>query len=140
MVKSKFEKDLDEELAEMKANHEPIMIAVTEIDMKDEYKHVRHIRFPLDDGKWPICYRSRTSYNAFANSTKERCYKPNKKNAETLFHCQREADFQISHDCWKSSLEKYDKEYKDPEFIDVDNIWEFYKLIGYDYKKKKYKI
>jgi hypothetical protein len=36
MVKSKFEKDLDEELAEMKANPEPIMIALFQIDMEHE--------------------------------------------------------------------------------------------------------
>lgn len=102
----------------------PLMIVASEVDLRNGGKHLRYIRFPLDDGKYPICYRSRVSYNAFAYSVKGRCYKPNKKNAEFLYHCDHEEE--------KTWMDE------SVPIIDVENVWEFYKLIGYDYKKKKY--
>jgi hypothetical protein len=102
----------------------PVMIIATEVDMTDGCKHLRYIRFPLDDGKTPICYRSRVSYNAFAYSVKGRNYNPNFKNARILWACDHE-----DQKTWMDS---------DIPIIDVKNVWEFYKLIGYDYKTKKY--
>lgn len=105
-------------------NHKPLMIVASEIDLKDGCKHLRYIRFPLDDGKYPICYRSRVSYNSFAHGMKGRNYCPNQKNAKLLYHCDHEEM----------------KTWMDPNvaIIDVQNLWEFYKLIGYNYKTKKY--
>jgi hypothetical protein len=132
--------EVDEQIAEMKANHVPIMIIATEIDMKDDNKPRRYFRFPLDDGKWPMCYRSRMSHSAFAHSVKGRCYKPSKKNAEILYHNQHEDEFQWSQDNWKEACERNNIKYEKPELIEAENLWEFYKLIGYNYKKKKYDI
>lgn len=103
--------------------NKPIIVFVTEIDLKNRYKPIRYIRFPLDDGKHPMCYRSRTSYSSFACGLKQRNYSPNKKHAKLFYYCQIEAE--------TSSF------YEIP-IIDVNNIWDFYKLIGYNYKTKKY--
>lgn len=109
--------------------NKPIIIFATEIDLRNDLEFpfgnpVRYIKFPLDDGKYPICYRSRTSYNSFAHGSKDRNYSPNKKQAKFLYCCRHEEEIR--------------EFYKIP-IVDVKNIWDFYNLIGYDYKNKKYK-
>lgn len=98
-----------------------IFIIVTELDLTDGCKHLQYIRYPLDDGKTPICYRSRVSHNAFFNSVKGR----NRNGTSRLFTCRHEDEPSFHED---GAAEK----------VEVENIWSFYKLIGYDYKTKKF--
>ena len=85
--------------------------------------HRTYYRFDLDDGK-NFCYRTRMSFNAFFHSIKDR----NVSNG-FLYHTDR-----------KDSIEKIAKIFDDypVNWIDCKNIWEFYQIIGYDYKTKKY--
>ena len=96
-------------------------IVVTVIDLKT-FEHLLYIRFPLDAGK-NFCYRSRMSYNAFTG-VKGRCY----KRKETLYHCKHEYEM-------VGFLGKIDESLP---MVTANSIWEFYKLVGYDYKKKKW--
>lgn len=109
----------------------------TEIDMRSGCKHLRYIRFHLDDNK-NFCYRSRTSINAFAHSMKQRNYYPNVKNAELLYHLQQWDDLVASNELLKKALGGKETFFDKVPVIDVKNIWEFYELVGYDYKKQKW--
>jgi hypothetical protein len=101
------------------------MRIITEIDLSNGCKHTRYFRFPLDGGK-EFCYRSRTSYNAFFNGMKKRNYT---KPRHYLYAGKDEEEFEIN---------KRMRLIENPEFIDVSSIWEFYKLIGFDYKNNKW--
>ena len=109
------------------------MIVATETDLKDD-KILRRIRFPLDGNKDSCCYRSRVSYEAFAHSLKRRCYKPSYKKAEFQYYCCQESDLPS----WvKNPPPEWGTEPDD--FIDVPDLWSFYNLVGYNYKKKNWK-
>jgi len=105
-------------------------IIVTEVLLKEGHRHNRVFRFPVDPkgGKTdtlgnPFDYRARVSTNCFFFSTNKRNY----KRDEVLYHSAWEED----HKLLRFSTHAID-------YIDVDSIWDFYTLIGYDYKKKKY--
>lgn len=98
-----------------------IEIIATEINLKT-YDHVRYIEFDLDDGR-AFCYRSRVSYNAFRASAKRRHY-----NGDVMYFCEHAT----------SPVLKYEIQHTPAPTVKVANLWEFYKLIGYDYKTKKY--
>lgn len=73
------------------------------------------------DGNESCNYRSRTSINCFFYGKHHR-----NKTKDFLYHGE-------------SLREAIDVRGFDPEGVaEVDSIWEFYKIIGYDYKKKKY--
>lgn len=97
-----------------------IEILATEIDLKNGCKHRRYIIFPLDGGK-DFCYRSRISYDYFAHGRKRR----NWKRDELLYACDHHDGFRRMDD-------------PDAEVVHVDSVWDFYKTIGYDYKKQKW--
>ena len=98
---------------------EPLMILCMQID-RHTNEHVRYITFDLDDGKPILCYRSRVSYSAFAHSLKRRnC---SKKHLYVCDHARDRARFMQ----------------KNVPMIEVPNLWDFYKLIGYDYKRKRF--
>lgn len=108
---------------------------VTEIDLVDQYKHLRYFRFPVDpNGSFD--YKSRTAINAFAHSTKQRNYKPNFKEATFLYHFQDEVSWQITKDCLIKSL-GFDPR-ADKEIIECASIFEFFKIVGYNNKTKKW--
>lgn len=95
----------------------------------------RYITFDLDDSKI-MCYRSRVSYNAFFHSMSDRNKTPN-----YLYIAKTEKEHQIDIEVWDSMMETYPDLtdiYRTVPVTDVKNIWEFYKLIGYDYKAKKW--
>lgn len=101
-----------------------LTICATEIDY-NTYEHTGYIMFPLDGDK-EFCYRSRTSYNAFSSSSRKK--RRNRNKDKFIYYCQRFEDrakhMIITND---SAPIKH-----------VNNIWEFYEFIGYDYKNNKW--
>lgn len=99
-------------------------------------KHNRYIRFDLDDGKG-FCYRSRVSSGAFFHHFK----KPRNRSDKFLYSSQHLDEFQHYLESWARMKEKHPDLpdiYSSVPVVDVKNIWEFYELIGYDYKTKKW--
>jgi len=76
----------------------------------------------------PDFYRQTTSLNAFFYSTKGRNVSPD----GVLYNCELWSDFESRQE----SLRKHGMEYEVTETF--DSIWDFYKFIGYDYRRKKY--
>ena len=112
-----------------------IYVHVTEIDRSNS-KHNRYIRFDLDDSK-DFCYRSRVSYSAFFHSYKRMRNHTNK----FLYISKQVYEFQIDVDTWDYMMKKNPNLpdiYSSVPVVTVKNLWEFYKLIGYDYKTKKW--
>jgi hypothetical protein len=111
-----------------------MMILVTEIGMPG-CSHLRYIRFPVDGDK-DFDYRMRTTFNAFFHGAKQRNYKPTVKKVTRLYHQQdwetkvRDNDL-LKEMTGKDMLEKFG-------VTDVANIKEFFALIGYDNKTKKW--
>ena len=90
----------------------------------------------MDGGK-NFCYRGRTSYDAFASPSKNRSYN---KEAKLGYHCKRLQDFKQEMRIWKRlqiSNPEVPDIYDVPR-IKVNSLWDFYKEIGYDYKKKRF--
>ena len=88
--------------------------------------------FDLDDGK-SFCYRSRTSSNSFFHGRHRRNWKPNPVKPQFLYI--------------KKHIDEFNEEKEIKRGIGVEevgtthylkNIWEFYKMIGWDYKNKKW--
>ena len=101
----------------------PLYIIAKEISLVT-YEHLRYIRFDLDTGKG-FCYRSRVSYDYFAHGLKNR----NKKPGKLMYICEHEDE-----------LKGFGRIDPAIPLIDVPNLWEFYKFIGYDYKKQKWSL
>lgn len=87
---------------------------IVELDQKD-YRHVRYFEINID-GEKDFNYTARVSLNAFFNVDYER-----NENKEFLY----------------VQLPKFNFENGVPVIL-VDSLWEFYNLIGYNYKTKKY--
>ena len=110
---------------------------VVEIDRSNLFKHNRYIHFDLDDGK-DFCYRSRVSHTAFFSNYKR---KARNLSDKYLYHSKHLEEFQIDLDVWAKMMKEHPDLtdiYSSVPVITVKNIWEFYKLIGYDYKTKKW--
>lgn len=101
-----------------------IKIVCTIVDLRTPaYKRLGYIRFDLDDGK-DFCYRSRVSYEYFAQGRKIR----NRRPREFQYSCKTETEMTEYFITMDPAL----------PVIDVLNIWEFYKTINYDYKRQKW--
>jgi hypothetical protein len=87
--------------------------------------------FDLDDGK-SFCYRCRTSFNTYFHSVK----KYNCKSNGYLYYTKQDIEYDIELASWSKALGF--NPHENIQIIELKNIWEFYKLIGYDYKTKKY--
>jgi len=116
-------------------------LIVTEVNLNPPYEHRRVFRVPIDgegcyktSEGYTFDFRSRRSINAFFHSKKKRNY----KNKEILYHSCREDEHIISENIWRETYRKNNIPRKEITYIDVDSIWDFYTLIGYDYKNKKY--
>lgn len=116
-------------------------IIVKEVFLKEGCRHGRVFRVPIDGvGSYTSAegyrfdYRGRGSINAFFHSLKKRNYKKD----EVLYHSEREDEHIIGQDIWRETHRKHNMPHTEITYIDVDSIWDFYTLIGYDYKKKKY--
>jgi hypothetical protein len=112
------------------------MRLITEIDCTSANRgHLRYIRFPLDGGK-DFCYRSRGSINAFAHSPKGRNWRPNMRKPERLYHLQ---DWDEHVFRTNLIIEMTGRNpFENIPLIDVPDIWSAYKVIGWDWKAKKY--
>jgi len=110
----------------------------TELDINKCSNHIRYIQIDIDGGK-SFCYRGRVSFNAFAHGSKHRNY-----NAKKGFHYYFQSldTFLIYHNSTRNFFNNVlGKEYcQDIPILTVSSLWEFYKLVGYDYKKKKWLI
>lgn len=101
---------------------------VTEID-RSTSKHTKLYVFDVDDGK-NICYRSRVSSNAFFHSTKQRNW-----GKSFIYVEKHKEEFDIN---LESTMRVFGENiYKDCT-VNLNNLWEFYNAIGYNYKQKKY--
>lgn len=116
-----------------------IMIVASEIKRGGSIP--RRFVFDIDDGKG-FCYRSRTSSNAFFHSLKQRNWRGGKElnNYDVLYHSQSLQDFQWHVEHFRSALAQVDKPLPEgyDTLIELPNLWEFYKAIGWDYKTKKW--
>lgn len=66
-------------------------------------------------------------------------YTPEITGSFILYHVECETEYWMAHEIMAESARRCDlKDWDDLPVVDVEGIWEFYKLIGYDYRKKKY--
>lgn len=114
------------------------IIVATEIDMHDKGRWLRQFTFHLDANK-ESCYRSRMSYNAFRHNGSQ--YAPTRKRetASLLYHAAGVNEKIIHDEVFKNtSQDKYVPWYDRCPVIELNDIWEFYKYVGFDYKTKKW--
>lgn len=113
---------------------------VTELDGARDYQPNLVFKFDLDDGKI-FCYRSRVSYNSFAfggrNNNKPR-NRNNKFGKKLIYHCRDENDYKLTQQSFIRTFEMYGGVYEEPPMVELKNLWQFYNVIGYDYKSKKF--
>ena len=98
----------------------------TEIDLTDGCRHVCYHEFEASD------YRSLVSYGAFFTSVKNRCYSKTR-----LYHGKRKLEWEQDRAMMAANPITADL-YIDVPVVNHESLWEFYKAIGYDYKKKKH--
>lgn len=97
------------------------MIIVTEIDRASpDCEHLSYHKFPLPKCGEPGFYRQVSSFNWYFNGSKKRNH-----NKHLIYYAQDES-------------EKFFPPIKSVPMFIHENIWEFYKAIGYDHKKNKY--
>lgn len=113
-----------------------IKIVVYVMDRVNGHKHLSYVKYDLDDGK-PFCYRSRTSHNAFFHN-----HKTNRNQTDRhLYAAKHEVEHQINLDVWAEMMREHpglEDIYSKVPVVEVQNIWEFYELIGYDHKTKRW--
>ena len=95
------------------------LFIATEIDLTDEGTHLCYHEFEATD------YRSLVSYGAFTG-VKDRCYSKTR-----LYHCKQKH-------LWTMEMKFQNGSKRLPILLIHPSIWDFYKFIGYDYKKKKH--
>lgn len=97
---------------------------IMELDLQT-HKPVRFFQIdlpaPLYEG-----YKQVVSWNAFFHGTRRK-----NRNDKFLYTSYSYEEWPYYEGVF------YDSQRKIP-IIEVDNVWEFYKMIGYDYKTKKY--
>ena len=110
-------------------------LIITALDTKN-YNHKEYYKIPIDpNGSFD--YRHRTSLNAFFHSVKGR----NRSPQGILYYSQYECDRLSTIENLKKSMERYNIPVEEiPELcievIDIPDVWTFYKMVGYDYKKR----
>jgi len=94
----------------------------------------------------PGFYRATISYDCYHNRECTRLYEANKKGRLSLpkrGSVKHKKEFDEDRKSWKESYEKVTGEkYEDyhdklPRFRHA-SIWDYYKAVGYDYKKQRY--
>lgn len=81
-------------------------------------------------------YQEAVSFNAFFFGSKR-----NHKGDELFYYAQHLTDYEIHRNVWAKTAEKHGLEnyYPDSSTIQVvEDLWRFYKIIGFDYKTKKW--
>ena len=101
---------------------------VTEISLED-YRHTRKWIVDVDQGS-DFNYRGRTSSNAFFHGTNKRNY-----SDTSLYYGEHLEDArdksEVMIECGSSGID-FDN------LPEVESIFKFYEIIGYDYKKKRF--
>ena len=117
-------------------NEDEVMtIILNVIELTRPGVHNRYIRFDLDDGKL-FCYRSRISHGAFHSYKHKR-----NRNGQYVYLSKHMKEFQGDVATWAKMMAKHPALpdiYSNVPVVTVKNLWEFYKLVGYDYKRKKW--
>lgn len=105
-------------------------LIVTEVNLNPPYEHRRVFRVPIDVKGKLFDYRGRVSINSFFFGVKKRNYKKDK----VLYHSVYEEEHKMMQE--EHKMLRFGNH--PINYIDVDSIWEFYKMIGYDYKKQEW--
>lgn len=95
----------------------------------------RRWRLHLPSVSEPGFYRQVTSFNAFFNSVRQR----NWKNAIRRGVGTPDGDWTLYGATHESEYNMTGLPDVDLPIVDVHSIWDFYKIIGYDYKKRAWK-
>ena len=90
-----------------------LILTIVELE-KTECQHIRYFEVNVDEGE-NFNYRARVSLNAFFNID----FKRNENDKFLYVETAKRVD-------------------EKAETVKVNSLWEFYKLIGYNYKTKKY--
>lgn len=101
---------------------------VKEIDIKNGYKWTRVLAFTCSS------YRECVSVNYFFYHTNQRNWKPSHAKCEVLYTAAFEDDYARDQKFAKASGLNYWKD----DIVEFNSLWDFYKAIGYDYKKQKW--
>lgn len=111
-----------------------IETVVTEIELPG-CKPLRRIWLDIDGGKG-FCYRGRVSFDAFFHSRHKRNYR---KDPRRLYVQKSKEEHELDQGIWKRSLKKAGLGAlpEVPE-VKVESVWALYKLIGYNYQKKRF--
>lgn len=104
--------------------------------------------FPLPNFGDPNFNRTIRSYTAFRKRENYGLYNSQKKARDTQTKwipaairtsLKDKDEWDVDHRLLNQSLAKYKLKTKaEPQWIRHDSIWDFYKAVGYDYKKKRY--
>lgn len=89
------------------------------------YDHLNYFIFDLDDGK-DMCYRSRVSANYFFHGSKMR------NRHDSLFIGSHNNRFEQKRTTENIAL------FGNIPVIRLNNLWEFYTAIDYDYKRQRW--
>lgn len=109
--------------------------AFTQIALKEATKpHLFVHRVRMHDYNEKGWYRTITSLNAFCHGMKKRCWSP-----LYLYHGRPWDDFKASDDCTRQFMVDNKIALTETPLVEHNSLWDFYKYIGYDHKKNKYK-
>jgi len=107
---------------------------VSEVNLMPPYDHKRIWRFTVENLLVKNHYRAVTSLSSFFYNTKRR----NQKGNKFLYICRRQEEWDSFIEFDKRVCKTIGENYQNPKIIPLNSIWQFYKVIGYDYKKQKW--
>jgi len=105
---------------------------VTEIFLKKDCEHGRYFKFSVGRENY---YKTATALNAFFNNPHTH---RNYKKKEILYHSQLFEEFEMSNNITEKSYKKLGIELRPKKLIELNSIWEFFEVIGFDNKTKKW--
>lgn len=104
-------------------------LRVRQIDLNNNYEHVKIHTFPLPEFKDQGFYRTITSYSAFFESAKMR----NKSSAHLFLA--------IDENIYNTASTEFEKERdRNLPVVQHKDLLSFFEYIGYDRKTKKYSV
>lgn len=103
-----------------------LKVIVEEFDWNDVNSISKFYEVDID-GKDKSPYRARKSYGSFLHGPSDKNLSPDGRIF--MFVCYGRTT---------PTFELHEKIHGKIDLIEVESLWEFYKLIGYDYKKKKW--
>ena len=111
-------------------------LLVNEINLHNGSNHDRYFTYPIDSNG-VFDKKSRDAINAFFHSEKQRNYKPSPKKKEFLYVQQR---LDIGIHTTEISREFIGDLFDKVPIYNLDSIWDFFRIVKYDYKGKKWII